>query len=187
MSTANEGVRSTVALFASARRHGNTGQLMDRVASEVRIDIVDLAGKNISAFDYQHRNRQDQFESLIDHVLSFEQIIFASPVYWYSVCPPMKTFLDRISDLLELPDLLIKGRQLRGKDVQVLCTSVEDQAALSFVDAWRQTCNYLGMNYCGLLHANCRDGYLPALYEDDVNAFVRRLRVDARRSAEKRL
>ena len=36
------------------------------------------------------------------------------------------------------------------------------------------------MNYCGLLHANCRDGYVRALHEDDVNAFVRRLRVGVR-------
>lgn len=180
MSTANEGMRPTVALFASARRHGNTGQLMDWVASELRIEVVDLAKKNISAFDYAHRNRQDEFESLIDQVLSFEQIIFASPVYWYSVCPAMKTFLDRLSDLLDVPDLLSKGRRLRGKDVHVLCTSVEIQATPPFVDAWRETCHYLGMNYCGLLHANCRDGYVRALHEDDVNAFVRRLRVGVR-------
>jgi hypothetical protein len=92
-----------LALFASSRRHGNTGQLMDRVASELGIEVVDLATKDISAFDYEHRNRQDEFESLIDHVLKFRRIIFASPVYWYSVSPPMKVFLDRISDLLSCP------------------------------------------------------------------------------------
>jgi multimeric flavodoxin WrbA len=173
-----------LALFASSRRHGNTGQLMDRVASELGIEVVDLATKDISAFDYEHRNRQDEFESLIDHVLKFRRIIFASPVYWYSVSPPMKVFLDRISDLLELPDLLAKGRRLRGKEVYVLCTSIEEQASPSFVDAWRETCDYLGMHYSGLLHANCRDGYRAALYEDDVNSFVRKLRMGAIPSKE---
>jgi multimeric flavodoxin WrbA len=168
-------MRATLALFASSRRNGNTGQLMDRVASELRIEVVDLANKNISAFDYGHKNRDDDFESLIDHVLEFEQIIFASPVYWYSVCPPMKTFLDRISDLLEVPDLLAKGRQLRGKAVYVLCTSIEVEPDAPFVGAWQETCRYLGMNYRGLLHANCRDGYAPALYESDIRAFVRQV------------
>jgi multimeric flavodoxin WrbA len=172
-------MRSAVALFASSRRHGNTGQLMDRVASDLQIEVVDLTQKNISAFDYEHRNRQDDFESLIDHVLEFEQIIFASPVYWYSVCSPMKVFLDRISDLLDVPDLLAKGRRLRGKDVYVLCTSIEHEPDSPFINAWRETCTYLGMNYRGLLHANCKDGYLPALYEDAINAFVRRLRGSA--------
>ncbi len=179
MSGAKERMRPTVALFASSRRNGNTGQLMDRVASELHIEIVDLARKNISAFDYEHKNRDDDFEALIDHVLEFEQIIFASPVYWYSVCPPMKVFLDRISDLLELPDLLAKGRQLRGKGVYVLCTSIEDEPDGPFVSAWQETCKYLGMNYRGLLHANCRDGYAPARYESDIKAFVRRVQGSA--------
>jgi multimeric flavodoxin WrbA len=155
------------------------GQLMDRVASELGIEVIDLSEKNISAFDYEHRNRQDDFESLIDRVLKFEQIIFASPVYWYSVSPPMKVFLDRISDLLDVPELLAKGRRLRGKGVYVLCTSIEGEADSPFVNAWRETCKYLGMKYGGLLHANCRDGYAPALYEEDIDAFVRRVRESA--------
>jgi multimeric flavodoxin WrbA len=169
-------MRPTVALFASSRRNGNTGQLMDRVARELEIEVIDLAQKNISAFDYEHRNRDDDFETLIDHLLEFEQLIFASPVYWYSVCPPIKVFLDRLSDLLEVPDLLAKGRRLRGKSVYVLCTSIEEAADASFVNVFRETCNYLGMDYRGLLHANCRDGYVPARYEQDIVAFVHGLR-----------
>jgi len=149
---------------------------MDRVAGELQIEVIDLAAKSISAFDYEHRNRDDDFEPLIDHVLQFEQLILASPVYWYSVCPPMKRFLDRISDLLEVPDMLGKGRQLRGKDLYVLCTSIEEQADGPFESAWRETCAYLGMNYRGLLHANCREGYLPERYEADISAFLGRLR-----------
>ena len=93
---------------------GTPGSSWTGWRSELQIEVVDLSRKNISAFDYEHRNRHDDFEPLIARVLEFEQIIFASPVYWYAVCPPMKTFLDRLSDLLELPDLLAKGRRLRG-------------------------------------------------------------------------
>jgi multimeric flavodoxin WrbA len=100
---------SAIALFASSRRHGNTGQLMDRIASELEIEVVDLSGQNISAYDYQHRNRTDDFEPLMKRVLAFEQLLFATPVYWYAVSPPMKVFLDRISDFLELPELLDEG------------------------------------------------------------------------------
>lgn len=148
---------------------------MDRIASELRIEVIDLATKRLSAFDYEHGNRNDDFEPLIDRVLEFEQVIFASPVYWYAVSPPMKIFLDRISDLLEVPELLAKGRQLRGITAYVLCTSIEDEVTPAFIDAFRETFNYLGMRYGGLMHANCRDGYAPGCYEDDVNAFIRQL------------
>lgn len=149
---------------------------MDRVASELQIEVIDLASLQISAFDYEHRNRLDDFEPLINRVLQFEQLIFASPVYWYAVSAPMKMFLDRISDLLDIPELLASGRQLRAKSAHVLCTSIEDQASPLFIDAFRETFTYLGMHYGGLLHANCTDGYVPAHYESDIKAFIRQLR-----------
>lgn len=149
---------------------------MDRVATELQIEVVDLASLQISAFDYEHRNRVDDFEPLIDRVLQFEQVIFASPVYWYAVSAPMKIFLDRISDLLDVPELLASGRQLRGKSAYVLCTSIEEQVSPLYIDAFRETFAYLGMRYGGLLHANCKDGYVPAHYEGDIKTFIRQLR-----------
>src|ERR1017187_1368681 len=99
-------MHSTIALFSSSRRNGNTGQLVDRIAMELNIEVVNLDNLRISSFDYEHRNRNDDFESIMKRVLGHDQIIFATPVYWYSVSPAMKVFLDRLSDFLELPDLL---------------------------------------------------------------------------------
>ena len=147
---------------------------MDGVASAAPMEVIDLAALKLSAFDYEHRNRGDDFEALIHHVLDFEQIIFASPVYWYAVSPTMKIFVDRLSHLLDLPDLLASGRRLREKNAYVLCTAIEDEATPAFVTAWQETFAYLGMRYGGLLHANCRDGYLPEQYQRDVDEFLRR-------------
>lgn len=38
-------MKSTLALFSSARRHGNTGRLMDRIADELGLAVVDLGEK----------------------------------------------------------------------------------------------------------------------------------------------
>jgi multimeric flavodoxin WrbA len=83
---------ATIALFSSSRRHGNTGQLMDRIASELDIEVVDLARQRMSPYDYEHLNRNDDFEPLMARVLAHEQIIFATPIYWYAVSPAMKVF-----------------------------------------------------------------------------------------------
>jgi len=106
---------NTVVLFSSSRRNGNTGKLLDSVVGGGSVDIINLSALDISEYDYDHKNINDDFLPLIKKVLTYDKIIFASPVYWYSVTPTMKTFLDRISDLLDLPDLLDLGRQLRGK------------------------------------------------------------------------
>lgn len=163
---------STITLFASSRRNGHTGQLVDLVANDLKIEVVDLSAMNISAYDYQHRNRDDDFEPLIERVLDFDQIIFASPVYWYAASPAMKVFLDRISDLLDIPELLEKGRRLRGKRAFVICTSIYDEVAPSFIAAFQETFRYLGMRYVGCLHANCQEGYMPANFESDTKAFT---------------
>jgi multimeric flavodoxin WrbA len=109
-------------------------------------------------------------------VLTFDQILFATPVYWYSVSPPMKVFLDRISDFLDLPELLDDGRRLRGKRAYVVCTSIYDEAPASFVAAFADTFNYLGMRFEAVAHANCSDGYLPSRHDAEAVAFARRVR-----------
>lgn len=166
---------NAIALFSSSRRNGNTGQFVDRIATNLKIEVVDLASVRMSAFDYEHRNRNDDFEPLMKRVLEFDQLLFATPVYWYAVAPTMKVFLDRISDFLELPDLLNEGRRLRGKRAYVVCTSIYDEAPASFMNAFRDTFNYLGMHFGGVAHANCRDGYVPARHDTDADSFARQV------------
>lgn len=167
---------ATTILFSSSRRNGNTGRFIDRIASELSIEVLDLSSLRIAPYDYDHRNRHDDFEPLMDRVLSHSQIIFATPIYWYATSPAMKVFLDRISDCLELPDLLPKGRRLRGKNAYVVCTSNCDQPSASFTDAFRETFDYLGMHFGGVAHVNCADGYSPADHDSDAVAFAARVR-----------
>ena len=171
---------STIALFASSRRNGNTGRFMDRIAKELAIEVVDLAAMNISCYDYEHQNRGDDFESVMKRALEFDQIIFATPIYWYAASPPMKVFLDRITDFLDLPELLEEGRRLRGKHAFLVCTSIYDEPSPSFLNAFLDTFNYLGMRYGGVGHVNCKDGYVPAPHEPAAMAFAQCVRSSAR-------
>jgi multimeric flavodoxin WrbA len=148
---------------------------MDRIAGELQIEVVDLADKSISPFDYEHRNRNDDFEPLISYVLGFDQIIFASPVYWYGVAAPMKIFIDRISDLLEVPELLEQGRALRGKTAHIVCTSIYDDVSAHFLGALKDTFSYLGMEFGACMHANCEDGYIASKHEADIRRFIERV------------
>ena len=163
---------STIALFSSSRRHGNTGQLIDRIALELNIEVVDLTTLRMSSYDYDHLNRNDDFEPLMKHVLAHDQIVFATPIYWYAVSPSMKVFLDRFSDLLELPDLLSEGRRLRRKNAFIVCTSTCDEPSVEFMGAFRETFDYLGIHFGGVVHVNCQDGYLPAVHDSEALKFA---------------
>ena len=149
---------------------------MDRIATELDIEVVDLPALRMSAYDYEHRNRDDEFEPLMKRVLQFNQVIFATPVYWYAASPAMKIFLDRITDFLDLPDLLDDGRKLRGITAYVVCTSIYDEAPGSFIGTFVDTFEYLGMRFGGVAHVNCRDGYHPERHDAEAVKFANLLR-----------
>ncbi len=162
-----------IAVFGSARRHGNTGKFIDWIAQELDINVVDLSTKNISSYDYDHKNIEDDFIPLVRQLLKYKKIIFATPVYWYGPSVPMKTFIDRTSDFLDVPSLKDIGRELRQKTAYVVCTSISDDADSSFINAFKDTFEYLGITYGGYVHANCHDGYQQNHYRSDVEDFIR--------------
>lgn len=163
---------NSIAIFASSRRHGNTGQLIDRVAELLEIDVIDLADKDISPYDYDHRNINDDFIPVMERVVEYDRILFVTPIYWYGPSSQMKTFIDRTSDFLDLDQLKDMGRRLRGKNAYIVCTSISDDADQSFLNAMKDSFEYLGMTYGGYLHANCERGFQQTLYENDINRFV---------------
>ncbi|MDT8399620.1 MAG: NAD(P)H-dependent oxidoreductase [Pseudomonadales bacterium] len=171
-------MKSTIILFASARRHGNTGKLADRIATALNAPVIDLGQRRISGFDYSHGNRHDDFEPLMEAVLTYRQLVFASPIYWYAVAPAMKIFLDRLTDYLDLPDLCDKGRLLRSKTGFVICTSNLERADGSFMDAFKKTFAYLGMRYGGAIHADCSQGFPGKSLEHDIRAFIQLFKHD---------
>jgi len=162
---------SAITLFSSSRRNGNTGTLINLVADKVGMDVIDLDKMNISPFDYEHKNKGDDFLPLMKKVLTYDHIVFASPVYWYAVSPAMKIFLDRLSDLLTFSDLLDMGRELRGKNGYVVSTSVHHTLSSTFIEAFEKTFDYLGMHYGGFLHMNCEEGFDVKNNQDEIVSF----------------
>jgi len=165
-------MKDTIVVFGSSRRNGNTGKLVDWIAQKLDVTIIDLSEKEISPYDYDHKNMNDDFISTMDTVLAHKKIIFASPVYWYSMSAHMKIFIDRISDFLSVEELKDKGRALRGKVGYVVCTSISPEADASFVNAFKDTFGYLGMKYGGHIHADCGEGYIESQYMNDVENFI---------------
>ena len=71
-----------IALFASARRNGNTGQFIDWIANCLDIQIIDLLEKDITPYDYDHKNINDDFITVMNQLLNYEKIIFVF-YYWF--------------------------------------------------------------------------------------------------------
>lgn len=175
-------MKNTVAVFASARANGNTRKLIDWICTDStynessNIDLIDLTSKNISAYDYDHNNLDDDFLPVIKQLLQYDNIIFATPIYWYAASAQMKVFIDRTTDFLALEELKDIGRQLRNKNCYLVCSSASEQADANFLNTLQNTFTYLGMNYKGHIHASCSDGFVASKYQDDVAEFIKLIR-----------
>ena len=147
---------TTAIIYGGARKEGNTCKVIDVVAQKLSADVFDVSDYEISFYDYEHKNRDDDFLPLIKKLLEYDCWIFASPIYWYTMSAQLKVFVDRLSDLLDIE--LDAGRQLRGLNAALIATGVEENCPLCYEDVFINTFNYLGMAYRGTLYINTNNG-----------------------------
>jgi len=138
-------------ILGSSRKDGDTKKIVDELIGISGWDFIDLNDYNIGYYDYEHKNSDDDYLDLMRKIIAdYEVLIFATPVYWYSMSGIMKVFFDRITDLLdEEKDL---GRKLRGKSMAAISCSVGDNLGENFWLPFSETARYLGMDYLGGTH-----------------------------------
>jgi len=163
-------MKKTAILLSTSRYNGNTSALVDAVSDQTDVDVFNLKNYNISPFDYEHKNIDDDFVPLVKKLLNYEHIVFASPVYWYSMTAQMKTFFDRISDLLHVKKEL--GRKLRSKTCSVVSTGASPQPETSFEETFINSFDYLGMKYNGMLYCYCDDKFKLKEHKENINRFI---------------
>jgi len=140
-----------IVILGSSRKDGNTKQAIDKLNLLSDFDIVDLNEFDINYYDYEHKNKSDDYLNIIRNIITnYDLLIFATPVYWYSMSGIMKVFFDRITDLLDNEKEL--GRKLRNKNMAVLSSSIGDHLGEKFWLPFIEIAKYLGMNYLGNVH-----------------------------------
>lgn len=142
-----------IIIVGSARTNGNTTKIASNYAKKNNLEVVNLSDYNISYYDYESKNLNDDFLPLIKSIIEkYDTLIFATPVYWYNMSGIMKVFFDRFSDLIRIEKDL--GRKLRGKNMFVISNSHDDKIDKSFYIPFQKSAHYLGMNYIGDKHYN---------------------------------
>ena len=140
-----------VIILGSARKEGETKKVVSELIKNSDWDVIDLTDFDIAHFDYEHLNRNDDFLPLMKDITEkYEVLIFATPVYWYSMSGIMKVFFDRITDLLRIEKEI--GRKLRNKYMAVISSSNGSNLEEYFWLPFKESAAYLGMKYIADLH-----------------------------------
>lgn len=145
--------------------------MVDEALRHVEADFVDLNDYKIGYYDYNYQNQDDEFQPLIERLTQdYDTIVFATPIYWYSMAAVMKTFFDRISDLVRIHK--DTGRRLRGKKMALISCASEAEMIEEFPMPFKRSADYLGMTFLGNVHGFMRDGELPSIVKSDIRRFV---------------
>lgn len=153
-------MKKAIIILGSSNSKGETFKIVEFVNNKTNFPIVDLKTKNIGEFDYEFKNSNDDFLPLMkDIVTNYELIIFATPVYWYSMSGILKTFFDRISDCLETEKDL--GRKLRGMEMAVISSGSDQILKEGFHMPFKESAKYLGMNYLNDVHCWIENDEIP--------------------------
>ena len=140
-----------VVIVGSSRNDGEALNLTKQLIEKSKWDLINLNDYDFSYFDYEHKNRNDDYLRLMRKIVKkYEILIFITPVYWYSMSGIMKVFFDRFTDLLTIEKEL--GRKLRGKKMAVMSCSIGENLGENFWLPFSETAKYLGIDYIGNSH-----------------------------------
>lgn len=140
-----------VIILGSSRGDGNTSAVARYYAEKAGYDLLDLGNLNIGHYDYNFKNIHDDFNPTFKKlVTNYDVMVFATPVYWYTMSGVLKVFFDRISDFLT--NEKDWGRKLRGKTMAVLSCGSDDEPIEGFIIPFEKSADYLGMNFAGYQH-----------------------------------
>jgi multimeric flavodoxin WrbA len=164
---------SIAIVLGTARPQGNTYQLAQEFARQTDATFFHLDDHAISAYDYGHHNRGDDFLPLMRRLLAHDHILLASPMYWYAPSSSMKVFLDRLSDLMTIEKDM--GRQLRGKYGGLLATGADPAPPSCFEEIFQRTMEFLGMRYQGMLYCHCVEDFIASQHQVALSGYAQTL------------
>lgn len=160
---------STTIILGSSNAQGNTKNSVDRVFSSGEVSLIDLSNHSFTEWDYGGQNLEDGFHSLASQLAQSADIVFATPVYWYSMSAQMKRFFDRFSDLITRRKGL--GRSLAGRRTWLLATGSDSELPDGFTVPFQRTSDYFDMTFCGFLYTQVNGNNFAENITSQIEAF----------------
>jgi len=167
-------MKKGVIILGSSSSDGNTFKAAKYFSEKSGYPIIDLKTKKIGQFDYEFKNSDDDFLPLIREMVdNYEVLIFATPVYWYTMSGVMKKFFDRISDVLKIEKET--GRKLNGKEMGVISCSWGPDLKDGFYMPFEESAKYLKMVYLGHVHSYTENDVVADDVKKKMDAFIQNI------------
>lgn len=151
-------------IHSSSRMNGNTEYLTYQAIPKEQGTHIYLRDYNIEPIvDKRHSEEgfpemNDDHEELIDHMLEHDVLIFSTPIYWYSMSGPMKTFIDRWSQIMRNPNYAHFRGELAEKKAYLIAVGGDKPKikGLPLVQQFNYICQFYGMHFADYVIGEAR-------------------------------
>lgn len=149
-------------IYGGTRPNGNTEILTEQAIQGIDVKKIFLRDYNIESIeDLRHTDDgfhdiNDDYNAIIDHILPYDVLIFATPIYWYSMSGTMKNFIDRWSQTMrdvKYPDFKTK---MSSKKAYVIAVGGDDPTlkGLPLIQQFQHIFNFMGITFDGYILGN---------------------------------
>lgn len=139
---------TNIVIIGSNRDNSNTLRALKDHLIFLNYELIELHKLKIEHYVYnQQQKPQDDFLAVAHKMAAAQNIVFATPVYWYSMSGIMKVLFDRFSDLISTSKPI--GRALAGKSTFLFATGSDATLPEGFEVPFKKTSDYFAMNYKG--------------------------------------
>jgi len=146
-------------IYGSSRPNSNTELLTEQIIKGLDVEKIYLKDFNIKPIiDMRHaeegfQDRHDDYNSIIDRILPHDTLIFATPIYWYSMSGLMKNLIDRWSQTLKdqaYPDF---KKQMARKVAYVAAVGDDEpyMKGLPLIQSFKYIFDFMGMGFGGYI------------------------------------
>ena len=146
-------------IYGGTRGDGNTEYLTERVIQGLTVDRIYLRNYTISPIeDLRHtslgfQDIEDDYGAIIDRMMKHNTLLFATPIYWYSMSGHMKNFIDRWSQTLRDTKRPSFREEMATKTAYVLAIGGDEPLlkGLPLVQQFQYIFGFFGIHFEGYI------------------------------------
>ncbi|MGN8646759.1 flavodoxin family protein [Gracilibacillus sp. HCP3S3_G5_1] len=144
-------------IYGGSRTNGNTEVLTERVIEHLPVERIYLKDYEIKPIEDQ-RHRQggfkdvnDDYNDIISRILTYDILLFTTPIYWYSMSATMKLFIDRWSHTLKDPKYPHFKDSMSCKKAYVIAVGGDSPLikGLPMIEQFQYIFDFIGISFEG--------------------------------------
>ncbi|KMJ57218.1 NAD(P)H-dependent oxidoreductase [Bacillus sp. LL01] len=150
---------SIAVIYGGTRKQGNTETLTKHAIHGIEVEEIFLRDHTILPIvDMRHdeegfQDRKDDYNSVIERILQHDTLIFATPIYWYSMSGTMKNFIDRWSHTMRDANFADFKTKMSSKKAYVIAVGGDAPSikGLPMIEQFKYIFEFMGVEFKGYI------------------------------------